>query len=371
MLVAAPVSTTFMPPCLVVIDREAPRECMEDPGAELRPWSFGSGGQLATLWPYCTYCGCWSDLQHLYTRRHQKALRTLEIFHSSETQAGIATLASSSPQLLKVEDLAKIDCMSAQVVPATQTAAPPQPQEESLDQQIRLLEAVLIGSSEWRGSPSPPPPGKPNAGAPLQLSRCLPPPGYEPKIPSDLKSPAAQDASQAVPASVVPSVHAGVVGNANAAAVGAEAGGANCGGPVACPNMVRTGAASAAQRSTRAQHEDQAGMQAQTSAAPARLQVTAKAQARAPGQARHSAKGYVQAVPRLRDHALAAAQSGAKATMDEATAVKEVPLPTCRWRLAEIANEQCSACAATYELAPSFMVSPTAAGKSANGLIEV
>jgi len=54
------------------VDPDAPRECVRDPAAELRPWS----NQI--LWPYCTACGCWSDLSHLHGQRHKKALRMLE-----------------------------------------------------------------------------------------------------------------------------------------------------------------------------------------------------------------------------------------------------------------------------------------------------
>jgi len=55
----------------VKIDPGAPKECVEDQYAEMRPWSNSADG-TSHLWPYCTACGCWSDVAHLYGQKHQK-----------------------------------------------------------------------------------------------------------------------------------------------------------------------------------------------------------------------------------------------------------------------------------------------------------
>lgn len=66
------------------IDPAAPRVCIEDPASELRVWSQGSHGKPTVLWPYCTSCKCWNDVQHYWGQRHQKALRMIAWFNSSE-----------------------------------------------------------------------------------------------------------------------------------------------------------------------------------------------------------------------------------------------------------------------------------------------
>ena len=42
------------------------RKLMEEPGAELRLWHTGE------MWPYCTLCCQWSDVNHIGGKRHQE-----------------------------------------------------------------------------------------------------------------------------------------------------------------------------------------------------------------------------------------------------------------------------------------------------------
>lgn len=52
------------------IDPNAPRACVEDPHSELRSWP----GSPEYLWPWCRLCNCWNDMSHLKGRRHQRAI---------------------------------------------------------------------------------------------------------------------------------------------------------------------------------------------------------------------------------------------------------------------------------------------------------
>merc|ERR1740129_346793 len=53
---------------LPAADPRAPRECLEDPWCELRPWS--ANDPVPCMWPFCTLCDCWSDLAHLRSKKH-------------------------------------------------------------------------------------------------------------------------------------------------------------------------------------------------------------------------------------------------------------------------------------------------------------
>jgi len=60
-----------------MVDPTAPKECLEDPFTELRVWSEAENGHPAVMWPYCTKCRCWTDLNHHRSKNHQKALATV------------------------------------------------------------------------------------------------------------------------------------------------------------------------------------------------------------------------------------------------------------------------------------------------------
>ena len=54
----------------VPLDPYCPRECLEDPWAELRRWEANG-----FWWPYCTLCDAWSDTNHIASKTHKKRLR--------------------------------------------------------------------------------------------------------------------------------------------------------------------------------------------------------------------------------------------------------------------------------------------------------
>lgn len=67
------------------LDTSAPRECLEDPYTELRVWIEAYDGEPAVLWPYCTYCNCWTDTSHHNGKKHQKALENYDPGQSKPT----------------------------------------------------------------------------------------------------------------------------------------------------------------------------------------------------------------------------------------------------------------------------------------------
>lgn len=62
-----------------VPDPTAPTECLEDPFTELRVWTEAENGQPAVMWPYCTKCRCWTDVNHHRSKHHQKALAKVHL----------------------------------------------------------------------------------------------------------------------------------------------------------------------------------------------------------------------------------------------------------------------------------------------------
>lgn len=201
------------------------------------------------------------------------------------------------------------------VVATTQTAAPPQPQEESLDKQLRLLEACWLRCSSEarsgmaacrchrRGSPtqaSRPHFSHRSVCHPLGMIR-----GVQEISSNQLRK---RQAKLSLPL-VLRSVHAGAVGNVAAAAIRAEAGGATCGGPVECPSSafgaeaggakrggpvecpssgttVRTAGDSAAQCSTRARQKTRRASASQCRTCP--LAGDGRGYVRTLAQAQHS-----------------------------------------------------------------------------------
>lgn len=129
----------------------APRECVEDPAAELRPWSHNGADQL---WPYCTACNCWSDLPHLYGQRHQKALRMAE--------------CCDQPQAQPEKAAAEHAGVEPWGIPPPKEAAIPKVSATRQTSAAGWLEAGDAGLKDL--DVPPPPPGQPSA------DRQVPPP---------------------------------------------------------------------------------------------------------------------------------------------------------------------------------------------------
>jgi len=141
------------------VDPTAPRECLEDPLMELRPWTYGNGHE-EYLWPWCTACGCWLDRQHFNGHRHQKAVKAAE-WEFSQYPGGLGLEA----HMVMKEHL-------AWPVKPVEPSVPPPPSTKRLASPPAQMQAPMDD-----GSVPPPPPGQPRS------HQKVPPPPPPPTAP--------------------------------------------------------------------------------------------------------------------------------------------------------------------------------------------